>query len=64
MDVFWRGNGTGSIQLGSFGPPWTQTQVAPPGPIAPGGAAAASRAPNHVDVFYVTFNGGIDEAAS
>jgi len=34
------------------------------GPIALGGVAAVSRAPSHVDVFYLTFNGGIDEAAS
>jgi hypothetical protein len=64
MDVFWEGYGTGAIQLASFGPPWSQTRVTPAGPPSLGNVAAVSRASNHLDVFYVTYNGGIDEAAS
>jgi hypothetical protein len=64
MDVFWNGYGSGTIELANFGPPWAVSQVAPAGPPSQGNVAAVSRAPNHLDVFYVTFNGGIDEAAS
>ena len=64
MDVVWQGDGTGALELASFGPPWAQSQVTPAGPPSLGNVAAVSRAPNHLDLFYVTFNGGIDEAAS
>ena len=64
MDVFWQGYGTGAVQLASFGPPWSQSRVTPAGPPALGNVAAVSRASNHLDVFYVTYNGGIGEAAS
>jgi len=49
-----------SLRIIGRSPPPASAEVAWPGRMP----AAVSRAPNHLDVFYVTFNGGIDEAAS
>lgn len=60
QDAYWYQGGFWN----RFGPPWSQSRVTPAGPPALNNVAAVSRASNHLDVFYVTYNGGIGEAAS
>jgi hypothetical protein len=63
MNVTWTGWGANSVQNASFGPPWSQIQLAPGGPFTDGGIASVSRATGSVDVFWVTFNGAIEQAS-
>jgi hypothetical protein len=63
MNLAWTGWGSNSVQDASFGPPWSQIQLAPGGPFTDGGIASVSRSAGTVDVFWVTFNGAIEQAS-
>ena len=62
MNVTWTGWGSSSVQNASF-PPWSQLQLAPGGPSNDGGIAAVSRSVGTADVFWVTYNGAIEQAS-
>ena len=62
MNVTWTGWGSNSVQDASF-PPWSQVRIGPAGPSSDGGIAEVSRSAGTVDVFWVTFNGAIEQAS-
>jgi len=59
MNVTWNAYGESWLDNANF-PPWTVDQITPGGPVTFGNVAAVSQS-SGVDVFQVTFNGGIEE---